>query len=163
MKHDQHPNTATAVLQHGGNSSDADGRLLNSRSEYITSQPSVARPGEEPALSTYTRTHTSEAIPDDSALADIGAQDEQMLSLSEELSDDAEAQQSLGITIKRLDKPTPKLTRPLSLIGEYAYAATWPHFEITQRTEVNKRGEIVPLETPRTDERNIWSLFDRTV
>lgn len=46
-----------------------------------------------------------------------------------------------------VEDETPSITRPLALIGEYAYACAWPQFKKTT-TEIEKKGEIIRLAVP---------------
>lgn len=60
-------------------------------------------------------------------------------------------------TIELLDEPSPIITRPLCLIGKYAYATTWLPVRMTRREGVDKEGNLLIHKPPLVEEK--LSLF----
>jgi hypothetical protein len=60
-------------------------------------------------------------------------------------------------TIKLLDEPSPIITRPLCLVGKYAYAATWLPVRMTRREVLDKEGNLLIHNPPLVEEK--LSLF----
>ncbi|MBI9048656.1 MAG: DUF3854 domain-containing protein [Anaerolineaceae bacterium] len=56
-------------------------------------------------------------------------------------------------TIELLDEPSPTISRPLCLIGNYAYAATWLPMRITSRETLDKQGNLIRQNPPKVEER----------
>ena len=56
-------------------------------------------------------------------------------------------------TIELLDEPSPTISRPLSLIGKYAYAATWLPVRTTRREVLDKEGNLQVHNPPLVEER----------
>jgi hypothetical protein len=56
-------------------------------------------------------------------------------------------------TIELLDEPSPNITRPLSLVGKVAYAATWLPVRTTRREVLDKQGNLVIQNPPRVEEK----------
>ena len=52
--------------------------------------------------------------------------------------------------VKLLDHPPLTMSRPLSLLEGRAYAAAWIYAEVTQKDGLDKRGELVRYDPPRT-------------
>jgi hypothetical protein len=50
--------------------------------------------------------------------------------------------------IELLDNPPATISRPLSLLDQYAYAATWLHVQVTRRETLTKQGEITRHDPP---------------
>ncbi len=56
-------------------------------------------------------------------------------------------------TIELLDEPSPNITRPLSLVGKSAYAATWLPVRITRREILDKQGNLLIQNPPLVEEK----------
>ncbi len=56
-------------------------------------------------------------------------------------------------TIELLDEPSPTITRPLSLVGKQAYAATWLPVRTTRREVLDKEGNLQVHNPPLVEER----------
>jgi hypothetical protein len=55
---------------------------------------------------------------------------------------------SPGATFEVMDDPPLRLRRPLCLIGDYAYAATWPYLKITLTETVDDQGKTLKHNPP---------------
>lgn len=63
--------------------------------------------------------------------------------------------------VELLDTPPSRISKPLSLIKDHAYAATWLYMQITQKESLNKSGEIIRHNPPRvTNERSLFIVRD---
>jgi hypothetical protein len=51
--------------------------------------------------------------------------------------------------VELLDEPPSTLNRPLALVGDTAYAATWPWVKKTINEELGKDGQVVRLDPPK--------------
>ncbi len=56
-------------------------------------------------------------------------------------------------TIELLDEPSPNITRPLCLVGKYAYAATWLPVRTTRREGLDKEGNLITHNPPLVEEK----------
>ena len=56
-------------------------------------------------------------------------------------------------TIEMLDEPSPNLSRPLSLVGKHAYAATWLPVRTTRRETLDKQGNLLIQNPPLIEEK----------
>ncbi len=56
-------------------------------------------------------------------------------------------------TIELLDEPSPNITRPLSLVGKSAYAATWLPVRMTRREILDKQGNLLIQNPPLIEEK----------
>jgi len=56
-------------------------------------------------------------------------------------------------TIELLDEPSPTITRPLSLVGKQAYAATWLPVRTTRREVLDKEGNLQIHNPPLVEEK----------
>ncbi len=56
-------------------------------------------------------------------------------------------------TIELLDEPSPNITRPLSLVGKQAYAATWLPVRTTRREVLDKEGNLQVHNPPLVEEK----------
>lgn len=56
-------------------------------------------------------------------------------------------------TIELLDEPSPNITRPLSLVGKQAYAATWLPVRTTRREVLDKQGNLLIQNPPLVEEK----------
>lgn len=56
-------------------------------------------------------------------------------------------------TIELLDEPSPNITRPLSLVGKQAYAATWLPVRTTRREVLDKEGNLQIHNPPLVEEK----------
>lgn len=71
------------------------------------------------------------------------------------------APQPAAPTVELLETEPYTLRRPLSLLGEHAYAATWLHVRVTKTETANKAGEIVRLDPPiEVNERRLFVVRD---
>jgi hypothetical protein len=57
--------------------------------------------------------------------------------------------------VELLDEVPACIRRPLSLVNGHAYAAIWPHVQVTRTETRDKQGTVVKLATPevRTEQR----------
>jgi hypothetical protein len=55
--------------------------------------------------------------------------------------------------VELLNEPSQTISRPLCLIGEHAYAATWIPIKVTQRESLDKDGNIVVHKPPQVEEK----------
>ncbi|MBA4376288.1 MAG: hypothetical protein C0401_08980 [Anaerolinea sp.] len=56
-------------------------------------------------------------------------------------------------TVELLDEPSPIITRPLSLVGKQAYAATWLPVRTTRREVLDKEGNLQIHNPPLVEEK----------
>jgi Domain of unknown function (DUF3854) len=64
-------------------------------------------------------------------------------------------------TMKILDEMPAELSRPLALIGDHSYAATWLPVETTMTEYTNKEGNIVVFDPPRVSvSRDLFVMRD---
>lgn len=69
--------------------------------------------------------------------------------------------QAAAPVIKLLDNAPATIRRPLCIVGEHAYAATWLYVEKTETEELDRSGNIITLNPPRiTKERTLFSVRD---